>query len=213
MKNVQFASSCPGDIGFLRQSNPVHHPWYCLFVIAFCIGLSFAFPLTSCTDTCACTWDGRVPSPRALDEFDLSKSPALSVMSASRDGRAPINNFRHVGQSRSYSSSSRQQQPNRNRFPPNASRPYYPDSGVLSHTELMEHLSITEEEQSFSDDSSDYNHSSNSSHLHPHHSQHSYRPPQTTQQSQSPYDRRERRGSYGSLSDNGDGGVFHFEES
>uniref|UniRef100_K3WJ04 Uncharacterized protein n=1 Tax=Globisporangium ultimum (strain ATCC 200006 / CBS 805.95 / DAOM BR144) TaxID=431595 RepID=K3WJ04_GLOUD len=162
---IQFASSCPGDIGFLRQSNPVHHSW--------------------------------APSPRALDEFDLSKSPALSVMSASRTDRAPLNNFRRVGQSNGS---------NRSRsFPRHASTR---DNGMLStHTELMEHLSITEEEQSFSDDSSEFNHNSSTS-------QYPSYPPPVQPNTQQQYDeRRERRGSYGSLSDNGDGGVFHFEES
>lgn len=136
-----------------------------------------------------------------MDEFDLSKSPALAVMSAAREGRAPMHNFRRVGQ---------QQEENRHRPSSGAGRR---DSGGF-YTELMGNLSITEEEQ-FSDDSAEFNH-------------HSYRGRRLQQEqeqeqqeqefrlpapSQSAYDRRERRGSYGNLSDNGDGGVFLFEES
>ncbi|TYZ61947.1 hypothetical protein PybrP1_000681 [[Pythium] brassicae (nom. inval.)] len=149
------------------------------------------------------------PSPRALDEFDLSKSPALAVMSAAREGRAPTHNFRRVGQqqqqqSRSFSSSA------------GGSR----DSGGF-YTELMGNLSITEEEQGFSDDSADFTHRRFSARRLQHEQQQQEREHEDAAQqafrlpapSQSALDRRERRGSYGNMSDNGDGGVFLFEES
>ncbi|GLD96654.1 hypothetical protein PINS_up005337 [Pythium insidiosum] len=56
---VQFASSCPVDIGYMRQGHPI--------------------PQRS--------W---APSPRATQEFDLSKSPALAVMSAMRERRGSV---------------------------------------------------------------------------------------------------------------------------
>ncbi|TMW55623.1 hypothetical protein Poli38472_010505 [Pythium oligandrum] len=55
---IPVASSCPSDIGYLRDGFPMHqHSW--------------------------------APSPRTADDFDLSKSPALAVMSAMREGRRP----------------------------------------------------------------------------------------------------------------------------
>lgn len=124
-------------------------------------------------------------------------------MSAAREGRAPMHNFRRVGQQQQTSL----HQLNRNRLaaPAPSNRPpaAYTENGL--YTELMGNLSITEEEQSFSDDSADFNHHSYSSRRHDEQQQ--------QQQPQLQFERRERRGSYGNLSDNGDGGVFHFEES
>ncbi|KAG7395075.1 hypothetical protein PHYBOEH_004272 [Phytophthora boehmeriae] len=56
---VQFASSCPGDIGFLRQGNPMRGSWT----------------------------PSLQPHPAEQEDFDLSKSPALAAMSALRDAR------------------------------------------------------------------------------------------------------------------------------
>lgn len=61
---VQFASSCPTDMGYLRQGNPVRGSW---------------------TPTLE-------PYPAEQDDFDLSKSPALAAMSALRESAPPQNN-------------------------------------------------------------------------------------------------------------------------
>lgn len=154
-------------------------------------------PVAACVCVCVSC---RAPSPRALDEFDLSKSPALAVMSAAREGRVPAHNFRRVGQQQSphHGTSSRH-----HRSSSSGARGSYSESAGL-YTEMMGSLSITEEEHSsFSDDSADYNH---------HHQT------QATQQRYRADDAfaraaRERRSSYGSLSDAGDSGVFDFEEN
>ncbi|KAL4156348.1 hypothetical protein PRNP1_005379 [Phytophthora ramorum] len=58
---IQFASSCPGDIGFLRQGNPNRSSWT----------------------------PSLEPNLAEHDDFDLSKSPALAAMSALRERMSP----------------------------------------------------------------------------------------------------------------------------
>lgn len=136
-------------------------------------------------------------------------------MSAAREGRAPTHNFRRVGQQQSSPLPHQQQQSRSFSSTPSGTR----DSGGF-YTELLGNLSITEEEQGFSDDSADYPYHSFSSRRLQQEQQQQQQQDDEAQQpfglptpAQSAFERRERRGSYGNLSDNGDGGVFLFEES
>ncbi|CAH0479931.1 unnamed protein product [Peronospora belbahrii] len=162
---VQFASSCPGDIGFLRN-NPTRSSW---------------------TPTLE-------PHPAEHDVFDLSKSPALAVMSALRE-RMPLGEFHgnegiatlQVGTGSL-----------RSRTQP--SRHYYASDESASYTvsaELLERLSITSEEEGESIENRDER----------------YRMPEYNSQMSTDERRRsERRESCGNVSDTGDTGIFEFDD-
>ncbi|KAE8905730.1 hypothetical protein PF005_g17199 [Phytophthora fragariae] len=73
---IQFASSCPGDIGFLR-SNPTRGSWT----------------------------PSLQPYPAEHDDFDLSKSPALAAMSALRERMGDLETTQQASNGSSYSRS------------------------------------------------------------------------------------------------------------
>ncbi|KAF4321497.1 hypothetical protein JM18_003936 [Phytophthora kernoviae] len=116
---VQFANSCPGDIGFLRQGNPMRGSWT----------------------------PSLHPHPAEHEDFDLSKSPALAAMSALRDGRPPAGESSATTQSnglayRSFSSSNAPvTTPTRHYYASDESSTY------AVSAELLERLSITSEEE------------------------------------------------------------------
>ncbi|GMF26243.1 unnamed protein product [Phytophthora lilii] len=119
MKLLQFASSCPGDIGFLR-SNPTRGSWT----------------------------PSLQPYPAEHDDFDLSKSPALAAMSALRE-RMPPGGFgegtTQTNNGSAYRSFSARTapgtQPSRHYYASDESSSY------AVSAELLERLSITSEEE------------------------------------------------------------------
>ncbi|KAG6584635.1 uncharacterized protein IUM83_07972 [Phytophthora cinnamomi] len=118
---IQFASSCPGDIGFLR-SNPARGSWT----------------------------PSLQPYPAEHDDFDLSKSPALAAMSALRE-RMPPGGFggdsattqqaSNGSSYRSFSARPAGTQPTRHFYASDESSSY------AVSAELLERLSITSEEE------------------------------------------------------------------
>ncbi|KAG7381321.1 hypothetical protein PHYPSEUDO_006207 [Phytophthora pseudosyringae] len=117
---IQFASSCPGDIGFLRR-NPTRGSWT----------------------------PSLEPHLAEHDDFDLSKSPALAAMSALRE-RIPPGGLdegaaQQAGNGSAYRSFSARgaagtQQPSRHYYASDESSSY------AVSAELLERLSITSEE-------------------------------------------------------------------
>jgi hypothetical protein len=118
---LQFASSCPGDIGFLR-SNPTRGSWT----------------------------PSLQPVSVEHDDFDLSKSPALAAMSAMRErmqsGEFDDTTTQQAGSGSSYRSFSARSgaagtQPSRHFYASDESSSY------AVSAELLERLSITSEEE------------------------------------------------------------------
>ncbi|POM78966.1 Hypothetical protein PHPALM_3444 [Phytophthora palmivora] len=114
---IQFASSCPGDIGFLR-SNPTRGSWT----------------------------PSLEPYLAEHDDFDLSKSPALAAMSALRERMSPSGNEGNTQQAgsayRSFSNrAAAGTQPTRHYYAADESSSY------AVSAELLERLSITSEEE------------------------------------------------------------------
>ncbi|CAI5727288.1 unnamed protein product [Peronospora destructor] len=163
---VQFASSCPGNIGFFR-SNWTRSSW---------------------TPTLE-------PHLAAHDDFDLSTSPALAVMSALRE-RMPSGRFSEGATTQSGNGSSDGLVSSRTQ----PSRRYYASDESSSHAvsaELLERLSITSEEEGESTENRDER----------------YRMPEYNSQMSGNQRRRpERHGSYDNLSDTGDTGIFEFDD-
>ncbi|KAF4036285.1 hypothetical protein GN244_ATG11654 [Phytophthora infestans] len=116
---IQFASSCPGDIGFLRR-NPARGSW------------------TPTLD----------PYLAEHDDFDLSKSPALAAMSALRERMQTDASGQGTSQQAGNDSSYRSFNA-RGAAETQPSRQYYASDESSSNAvsaELLERLSITSEE-------------------------------------------------------------------
>ncbi|CAI5725351.1 unnamed protein product [Peronospora farinosa] len=164
---VQFASSCPGNIGFFR-SNMTRSSWR---------------PTLE-------------PHPAEHDDFDLSKSPALAMMSAMRErmswgGLSEETTLQSGNGLSDDGLLSSRTQPVRHYYASDESSSY------AVSAELLERLSITSEEER---ESTEERHER-------------YRMPEYNSQMSGNQRRRpERRGSSGNVSDTGDTGIFEFDD-